>query len=273
MTKRAQMDLFLREEWDNLIVLDACRYDLFEELHPEYFSGELMISLSAGSSTPEWANKSFGDGWYPDIDYVSANPHINSLVKVDGFHGRDHFSKVVDVWDHGWNGKVGTVLPSTVRKSALEHREDSPDKRMIVHFMQPHGPYLDLISSAEGKNPFTMLRILLADMAVWILGKETLRKLEGFPILSDFADQVEVMGDPLWMKGIARKYGEDFLHNLYENNLRRAIEEVVKLLRELPGRTVITSDHGERLGENGEYGHEPYQENPILREVPWLVVD
>ena len=30
-----------KEDWDYLIILDACRYDDFEELHSKYLEGEL----------------------------------------------------------------------------------------------------------------------------------------------------------------------------------------------------------------------------------------
>ena len=36
-------------------------------------------------------------------------------------------------------------------------------------------------------------------------------------------------------------------------------------------RVVITSDHGERLGEGGDYGHSG-QRDKIIIEVPWLEI-
>jgi hypothetical protein len=32
----------------------------------------------------------------------------------------------------------------------------------------------------------------------------------------------------------------------------------------------VTSDHGELLGENGNYGH--FGEHPILHSVPWFEI-
>jgi hypothetical protein len=36
---------------------------------------------------------------------------------------------------------------------------------------------------------------------------------------------------------------------------------------------VVTSDHGEFLGENGNFDHHPGSKNPLLLEVPWLKVE
>lgn len=43
--------------------------------------------------------------------------------------------------------------------------------------------------------------------------------------------------------------------------------------KHLSGRIIITSDHGDLLGENRCYSHPPKTDNPILLEVPWLVID
>ncbi|MDG5776143.1 hypothetical protein VB773_02085 [Haloarculaceae archaeon H-GB2-1] len=36
----------MAEEWDNLVILDACRYDVFEEMHT--FPGTLKPIISKG---------------------------------------------------------------------------------------------------------------------------------------------------------------------------------------------------------------------------------
>lgn len=68
---------FLGSDWDYCIVLDACRYDVFSDVYGEYLDGALEKRWSTGSSTPEWAYRTFtGDH---DIAYFSGNPFINSL--------------------------------------------------------------------------------------------------------------------------------------------------------------------------------------------------
>jgi len=49
---------FLESEWDYCLVLDACRYDVFEDVYDEYLDGNLEKRRSVGSSTPEWAYRS-----------------------------------------------------------------------------------------------------------------------------------------------------------------------------------------------------------------------
>lgn len=43
----------MREEWDYLIILDACRYDYFAAIWENYFDGELEKRVSLGSGTLE----------------------------------------------------------------------------------------------------------------------------------------------------------------------------------------------------------------------------
>ncbi len=43
-----------REDWDNLIVLDACRHDLYEEVN-----GETDHRITLGSRTMEFLEKNF----------------------------------------------------------------------------------------------------------------------------------------------------------------------------------------------------------------------
>lgn len=65
------------EDWDILIILDACRYDVFEKVHGTYLDGELKKVRSEGSETREWLKKTWVDKY--DLSYYSANPYVNSL--------------------------------------------------------------------------------------------------------------------------------------------------------------------------------------------------
>jgi len=77
------------------------------------------------------------------------------------------------------------------------------------------------------------------------------------------------------MDAVRRKYGVNGLRKAYRENLRIVLEHVAKLCAELlhhkpSARIVITSDHGELLGENGKYSHGI--DEPYTLEVPWLRV-
>jgi hypothetical protein len=63
----------------------------------------------------------------------------------------------------------------------------------------------------------------------------------------------------------------------YMENLMEVLPAVRTLLTEIPGKTVVTSDHGQLIGDSGfpvpirEYGHPNgiYQEEVV--KVPWHV--
>lgn len=76
---------------------------------------------------------------FKDTVYVSSSAYINSkgIEGGEGFNGAEKFHRVIDVWDSGWNQKVGTVPPEEVRKTTTLARAKYPDKRIISHFMQP----------------------------------------------------------------------------------------------------------------------------------------
>ncbi|MHC4621099.1 MAG: hypothetical protein ACYTEQ_25415, partial [Planctomycetota bacterium] len=131
----------MQEQWDYLIILDACRYDYFERVRQDYLPGKLEKIISIGSSTKEWRNKSFTE-YYSDVVYVSANPYINSLAPVKGFSAKQHFHKVYDLWLADWDKDKGTVLPETVTKRAIEITRANSSRRAIIHYIQPHEPYL-----------------------------------------------------------------------------------------------------------------------------------
>ena len=71
----------------------------------------------------------------------------------------------------------------------------------------------------------------------------------------------------------------ELVRTAYRENLDRVMAEMEHLLDELDGRTVVTADHGELLGERSsplpyrEYGHPwgTYMEK--LVKVPWNVYD
>ena len=91
----------LEEDWDNLIILDACRYDTFAELST--LPGKLDWKLSTASATMEWVQKTIGDRQFHDTVYVTANPRIN---RYEG-----QFHKIIPVWKNEWNTELKVVTP------------------------------------------------------------------------------------------------------------------------------------------------------------------
>jgi hypothetical protein len=65
-----------------------------------------------------------------------------------------------------------------------------------------------------------------------------------------------------------RKIDAKLLHEAYYHNLRLVLKYAVKCVN---GKTCITSDHGELLGEEGLFYHGSLQkplDHPKLREIP-----
>lgn len=61
------------------------------------------------------------------------------------------------------------------------------------------------------------------------------------------------------------------LRKAYEENLHWVLKHVSDLISEVNGRIVITSNHGELLGEYGMHFHMNVS-IPRLRIVPWFIV-
>lgn len=234
----------VEEDWDYLIILDACRYDVFTELNT--IPGRLEKRISMGSSTPEWLKKNF-DKYYEDIVYVSANPRISNL-EFTGFKGTDHFFKVENVWDYGWDEELSTVPPEEVTKAALKMKEKYPNKRMIIHYMQPHGPWIGE-TKLSGKELNTSFRTATE----WVMSGNR-------------------WGD-VWKKIRNGKINPVKVKKAYRDNLKLVLNEVKKLVEELDGKIVISADHGECFGEKFLFEHPSGVYVKELVEVPWLVIE
>ncbi|WP_136602535.1 alkaline phosphatase family protein [Salinigranum halophilum] len=119
------------EDWDNLIILDACRADAFEALVDLSAFDAYEAVVSQGSHSKEWTKRNFVGESFGDTVYVSANPHT-TLLADDVFHD------LFEVWTE-YDIAPNQIDPSVMIDEALRAHDQYPDKRLIVHFMQPHG--------------------------------------------------------------------------------------------------------------------------------------
>ena len=278
----------MKEKWDYLIILDACRYDYFASLYKEFFHGELEKRISTGSSTPEWCLRQF-KGYYPDVIYISGNPFINSKVEMRGFDAKKHFYEVIDVWDFGWSEELGTVPPENINRTVLDLISRFPRKRLIIHYLQPHVPYISPKFKTSVKAPVITdwrNRALLTTAKTNRLNRylnasvNTLGNLLVRAKLLGCVDEIrELLGLPpaTHNDAVRRKYGISGLREAYRENLRIALAHAANLCDRLisyrpSSQIVITSDHGELLGENGKFGHRAKSKDPYLLEIPWLRV-
>lgn len=253
-----QSKLINEGDWDTLIILDACRFDFFEDIYKEYLSGSLQKVKSAGSTTAEWLRKTFkGREW--DFVYVSGTPQVNSRgVEVfDAVDASAWFYRVMDAWDKGYDQEKGTILPAHVREVGRIARVKYPDRRLLVHFNQPHEPYLsvDHIKSIMGVHLARGNRF--ERYLAWIK-----KYLKGFVGLRDD------------LKFVEKLHEEGRLRKAYSDNLEIVLKEVKKMISGWGNmKIVVSSDHGELLGEEGKFRHPAGSDHPVLREVPWLKVE
>ena len=231
----------MEENWDTLIVLDACRADLFEERADLGHFDSYQRATSGGSATLEWTTQNFADRSFGDTVYVAANPFTTRLAPSS-------FHELIEVWKESFNDECNTVLPRAVFNAALGAHRTFPSKRIIVHFMQPHYPFVGSSNKYNGWHPDEILD----------------EKEHG---------EIHTPWDAL-QAGLVEK---ESLWEDYAENLDLVLEYTYKMMIELDGRTVVTSDHGNALGERTWpiplriYGHPEGIRIPALTQVPWAV--
>ncbi|WP_266080481.1 hypothetical protein [Haladaptatus caseinilyticus] len=239
------------EDWDNLLILDACRFDVFHEsLTESTLSGTLTRKRSLGSNTPEFLRRNFDGRTFRDTVYVTANPQVN-------VHTDDTFHAVVNVWESDWDESHNTVHPREMVRKTLETRATYPNKRIIAHFIQPHYPFIGEF------------------------GQEAIEQQAGIELSRRMATG-EMAESDHWNVWDMLKQGylrEDVVRTAYRENLEITLPHVETLQSSLNGKTVVTSDHGnlfgERIGPLGVpvYGHPEGIYATDLVTVPWLELD
>lgn len=120
----------MNESWDNLMIFDACRADLFEDTVSIDDFDNYRTVVSGGSESPEWLRYNFEGEQFGDTVYVNANAYTPKIVP-------NNFHKLVDLSEE-WED--GSATADIVAEATREAFEKYPNKRFIIHFMQPHGP-------------------------------------------------------------------------------------------------------------------------------------
>lgn len=248
------------KKWDYLVILDACRYDFFKKYNT--LPGKLRKKWSVGSCTTEWFLNTFTEEKYQEIVYVSGNGFISKVIldreieidkkkfpklisRFKSEIGHNPFFHLEEVCLDGWNEELKTVPPKVITQRALRVIQKFPGKRMIIHYMQPHRPFIDSnLISQKGNGNSTREEVLQAK------GRRNI-----FHALK---------------KG---KVKLEETKKAYAKNLILVLKEVKKLIRKLEGRIILTSDHGNCFGEYGLYGHPWGVKIRPLREIPWLIIN
>jgi hypothetical protein len=224
-------------DWDMLIILDACRVDLMEEVADEYSFVEGIDSVpSAGSSSGEWMRQTFTNEYASEMQqtvYITGNAWSSKVLSEDDFLMLD------EVWKYIWDFDIGTIPARGLTDRAIcVGREYSPD-RMIVHYMQPHHPYVP--KPNLGTNP-----------------------------VLDPHNQSDRI--PIWDDIRAGNIDPDDVWDAYRENLRYVLDELELLINNRDAeRVIITSDHGNLFEEFGLWSHMKGVSIPQVKKVPWCV--
>ncbi|WP_458208926.1 hypothetical protein [Haladaptatus sp. NG-SE-30] len=232
-------------EWDLLIVLDACRADLFREItngkNYDFIEQEDEVISISGKSL-DWMRAMFDQSNSSEVKntaYVTANPHTEIVLQEEETVEKDDFETIDEVWKYGWDEQVGTVLAETITDRAIDIGRSSQATRVIIHYMQPHFPSVP--------NP-------------------------------DLGSQIEldVVGDDwpssIWERCLRGEVTKDEVWDAYVENAKYVMESVELLLSNFDAEDpIITADHGNALGEKGFYGHGGYPVREVW-EVPWCRV-
>lgn len=142
--------------------------------------------------------------------------------------------------------------PEPVVEKTLEMHDEHPDKRLIAHFLPPHTPFL-------------------------VKGGEKIDESSPYRTFT------------------AVRNGEistDEIRAVYVENVAYVLSHVERLLEELDGKTVVTADHGELVGEGVpwhvrvlhprwdwskrhyfDFGHYGNVHEQALVTVPWLEIE
>lgn len=226
-------------EWDNMLILDACRHDAFAAaLERTELPGELRTGWSRGASTTEFLRATFDGRDLSDTVYVTGTTMLyrNAVLQNEFDH---NLHDVVDVWEDAIDVGEWGISPERMADAARDAHESYPNKRLVVHFIQPHIPFI---------GEFGRERFGDVDGSVWQ------QKRRG---------TLDVSRDDLW--------------RAYRENVDLVLPEVRGLLEELPGRTVVTADHGQLIGDRlrpipiRDYGHPSGIYCDPLVKVPWHV--
>lgn len=223
------------EDWDVLIILDACRPDTLKEVSADYeWLSKINKKYSVGPDSPTWMDKTFaaaGESELSETAYVTANPYSKDHAP------KESLGKLEEVWRYAWDNDIGTVPPRPVTDAAIKTiKQDYP--RVIVHYMQPHFPSIptDLgykISRNGGED------------AQWV-----------------------------WDSQPEDESAKRDIYSAYQDNLRYVLDEVDILLNNSDSnRVVVTADHANAFGEHGIWGHPKNQPAPVVLNVPWVVTE
>lgn len=127
------------EDWDNIIILDACRYDYY--IKESEIPGTIDSRDSLGAATYEFIPANFSDQKLHDVIYLTANPQFIKYQNIIDIHDLIYIPEL-NLSKSDFIADTETISPKTVTRIAREINKKYPNKRLVIHYMQPHRPYI-----------------------------------------------------------------------------------------------------------------------------------
>jgi hypothetical protein len=210
--------------------------------------------ISKASTSIDFVKRNFTDKDATDCVYVTANGWNEKLDSNPFFTTAKTYSTFDD--------RLGFYHPEQVTELALNKFNKFQNKKYIIHFMQPHVPYLGDYAEKLRKRVTQKHNVNFAQIN-HLRGNKISE-----PKLGNLQDAAE-------LGYITIKE----LREVYIENIKVVLPYVEKLHSKIGGKTVVTADHGELLGEHkspvsrDSIGHPGELAVLELRQVPWLVLE
>lgn len=242
-----QFDLFkevFQEKSFIIIIIDACRYDVFKEFYKEYFQGELLKVKSLGTSTGIFLKKFVNMPEFKDVRIFSSTPHMSKNSIINRWLNTPVYPQgldFIDLWKNNWNDDIGTVLTEDVNQIVTNL---GLNNRNIIWYLPPHFPWIENVKFSK-------------------------------EILNESIEKNKPLSEVLLNKIKKGETNIPEIKQLYISNLRSSLCQISSLLQKLKpvsDRIIVTSDHGELLGEYNLFFHFSHLDVPELYTVPWLNV-
>jgi hypothetical protein len=235
----------LKYDYDNLITLDACRYDIFKKY--SMFDAVVEYKISKASNSIEFCEYFINGNTYFDTILITANPYSAEAGVGSFSHVYNPSFDKPDYWSEYFD-------PEVVYDLALKSYKKFRNKKMIIHFMQPHAPYY-------GDNAADLRQDLREDGYEFFTWSEDITS----------CDDDEYMIANLLTAAQSNLITKEELRRVYIENLEIVLQYVNDLIERINGKTIITADHGELL--QYRLGHGPNMDVEGLKKVPWQELD
>lgn len=253
-------------DWNLCVLIDSCRYDVFEEEYRSYFRTKPRVkrAVSGATCTREFMQKHLNR---PYIDIV----FVNHAVSIGFWIPNTKFFKLVDVWKTHWDyERWGTIMPWDMTNVTKEMIKEYPKKRILLHYVQAHPPYLYDFLEKYNKIKFTPERCFelkskgKKESRNWkSFYQGVMRKYLGYERTWKLLKRLHIEPDDYYGK-IYTDFGYDVLKEGYRYNVALVLFEIKRLLKDYEGEVLITADHSQTF--TGD------KKNVEKEFIPWLEI-